>query len=101
MIATSFLQNRFHKPDRQIPPKKFIPDHTQTSSESLKRQQEDDLQHAFNCKSQPTGSMKNAKELMLYTIYTEVQENNPGTYTVLQYLFPKAGQFASTFPKRF
>ena len=86
MIATtSFLQ--IHTPDCQIPREKFILDYTQINSESMKLQQEDDLQHAFNCINQSIGSMKNAKELMqkLYIIYTETHENNPGTYTVLQY----------------
>lgn len=103
MIATSFLQNRFHKPDCQIPPKKFIPGHTQTSSESLKRQQNDDLQHAFNCKSQPTGSMKNAKELMqkLYAIYTEVHKKNPGTYTVYNTSFQRQGNLQAHFLRDF
>jgi len=53
MIATtSFLQNWFHKPDCQIPAEKFILDHTQINSESIKLQQEDNLHHAFNCINQ-------------------------------------------------
>lgn len=104
MIATtSFLQNWFHKPDCQIPAEKFILDHTQISSESIKLQQDDNLQHAFNCINQSISSMKNVKELMqkLYIIDTEMHETNPGTYTVLQHIFPTAEEVASKFPNRF
>lgn len=104
MIATtSFLQNWFHKPDCPIPAEKFILDHTQISSESLRLQQDDNLQHAFSVYIKSIGSKKNAKQFMqeLYIIYTETHENKPGTYTALKYVFPIAEAVAGKFPNRF
>lgn len=37
----------------------------------------------------------------LYIIYTEMHKNNPGSYTVLQHIFPTAEKVAGKFPNRF
>lgn len=36
----------------------------------------------------------------LYIIYSETNENKPGTYTALKYVFPIAEAVAGKFPNR-